>query len=256
MSRVVSWFSCGAASAVATKLILKEGPATIAYCDTGSEHPDNARFMADCALWFNQPVTVLRSQDYADTWDVWERRKYLAGNDGAPCTGLLKVTPRLDFQLPDDIHIFGYTNDKSDIRRASNLRANHPDLIIRTPLIEQGLDKAACLALVQSAGIKEPATYAMGFPNANCLPCPKATSPDYWSLVRLRFPDKFNRMAELARRLDVKLTRINDVRIFIDDIPSDWPVTDPIVPACDLLCGATAEDLAPRSGLSTPTGGA
>lgn len=243
MPRVVSWFSCGAASAVATKLALLDGPVTIAYCDTGSEHPDNRRFMAECETWFGQVVTILKNEDYADTWAVWERRKYLSGNDGAPCTGLLKVEPRLAFQRPDDVHVFGFTNDANDVVRAKKIRDNHFDMTIRTPLIERGLDKAACLALIQGAGIKEPVTYAMGFPNANCLPCVKATSPNYWALYRLRFPAGFARMAELSRRLDVRLTRIKNVRIFIDEIPADWPVTQAIAPACDLLCGAMQREL-------------
>lgn len=244
MPRTVCWFSCGAASAIATKLVLAESAATIVYCDPGSEHEDNHRFKADCEKWFGQSVEVIKSTKYADTWDVWERRKFISGPDGAPCTGILKIEPRLDFQLPDDIHIYGFTNDKNDITRANRIRANNFDMTIRTPLIERGLDKAACLALLQSAGIKEPITYSLGFPNANCVPCCKATSPDYWSLVRLRFPDKFNRMAELSRRLGARLTRINDERIFIDEIPKDWPTTQPILPACDLLCGATQAELA------------
>lgn len=52
MSRVVSWFSCGAASAVATKLALQANylpngasEVVVAYCDTFKrEHPDNRRF--------------------------------------------------------------------------------------------------------------------------------------------------------------------------------------------------------------------
>ena len=41
MSRTICWFSCGAASAVATKLTLKDTPdAIVAYCETGAEHPD------------------------------------------------------------------------------------------------------------------------------------------------------------------------------------------------------------------------
>ena len=44
MSRTVSWFSCGAASAVATKL---SNPDVVAYCDTGSEDYDNKRFFND-----------------------------------------------------------------------------------------------------------------------------------------------------------------------------------------------------------------
>jgi 3'-phosphoadenosine 5'-phosphosulfate sulfotransferase (PAPS reductase)/FAD synthetase len=64
--RTVVWFSAGAASAVATKLTLRETEATVAYIDPGSEHADNARFIADCETWFGQPVERLRSQRYAD----------------------------------------------------------------------------------------------------------------------------------------------------------------------------------------------
>lgn len=243
MGRTVSWFSCGAASAVATKLALLDGPVTVAYCDTGSEHEDNARFMRDCEKWFGVPITVLKSPDYADTFDVWERRKYIAGTAGAPCTGILKIEPRLTFQRPDDVHVFGYTNDKPDIKRAKDIRANFFDMTIKTPLIERGLDKAACLGIIESAGIALPVTYALGFPNANCLPCGKATSPDYWALVRARFPERFNRTAKIARALGARLARINNERVFIDDIPADWPTTDAIAPACDLLCGAIAKEL-------------
>lgn len=242
--RQVSWFSCGAASAVATKLAMLDGAVEIAYCATNAEDEDNARFMADCEVWFGQKVTVLQSEEYKDTWDVWERRKYIAGIHGAPCTGILKIEPRVIFQRPDDVHLFGYTNDATDVKRAKDLRENFFELTIRTPLIERGLTKANCQALLLGAGIALPRTYAMGFHNANCMPCGKATSPDYWALVRLRFPEKFARMAALCRQLGAKLARINDVRMYIDEIPADWPTTNPIVPACDLLCRSTQQEIA------------
>ena len=60
VGRIISWFSCGAASAVATKLLLSEKPerfdVRVVYCETGSEHPDNERFLADCENWFGQSV--------------------------------------------------------------------------------------------------------------------------------------------------------------------------------------------------------
>lgn len=164
--RVLSWFSCGAASAVATKLTPGAIPV---YCETGSEHPDNARFAADCERWFGRAIERIRSDRYADTWEVWTKRRYLAGIDGALCTTELKVMPRLAFQRPDDVHVFGYTADGADAKRAGRLRANFPELTIQTPLIERGITKAACLAMVERAGIMLPPTYAMGFQNNNCF---------------------------------------------------------------------------------------
>jgi hypothetical protein len=238
--RVISWFSCGAASAVATKLVPDAIPV---YCDTGAEHEDNPRFMADCEKWFGRSVTVIRSDRYADTWNVWTKRRYLAGVEGALCTVELKVMPRLAFQQPTDIHVFGYTADANDIARAKRLRETYPEMQIETPLIDRDIAKAACLALIEKAGIRLPPVYAMGFPNNNCLPCVKATSPDYWALVRQRFPEKFAPMAVLSRELDVRLCRIRGERSFIDEIPLDHPTTDPIAPACDFLCHLAEMDM-------------
>ena len=245
MARTICWFSCGAASAVASKLTLSENPdAIIAYCETGAEHPDNDRFLADCEAWFGKEVTRIKSPDYDTTWDVWEKRRYLAGINGAPCTSELKFIPRLNFQLPSDTHVFGYTNDKADINRANRMLETYPEMKQDHPLIRFKLDKRACLAMVINAGIKTPVMYDLGFHNNNCIPCVKATSAAYWALVRNTFPAEFNRMVDLSRKLNVRLARLKGERVFIDEIPLDHPTKDPIAPACDFLCQHAEEQIA------------
>lgn len=247
MTRTVIWFSHGAASAVAAKLTIQENPDAVpALCATRSEHPDNERFLLDCQRWFNRAVARLSSLEYQDTWDVWKRRKYLAGISGAPCTVELKVGPRLVWQQPTDIHVFGYTADAADVKRAQLLRDNYPEMQIRTPLIDRGLTKANCLALIEGAGIKLPIMYTLGFSNNNCIPCVKATSPNYWALIRQEFPDEFNRMVELSRSLNVRLCRIKGERRFIDEIPADHPTTNAIAPTCDFLCSQIAQEMEPE----------
>lgn len=242
VKRKICWFSAGAASAIATKLAMDE-TTVIARCITGSEHPDNDRFAKDCVRWFNQPIKELRSDKFNNTWEVWEHRKYLAGINGAPCTTELKVIPRLDFQTPDDIHVFGYTADGTDVQRAKRLREHFFELNIETPLIDRGITKAGCLAMLEGAGINPPVTYKIGFPNANCIPCVKATSPNYWALVRKHFPQEFQRMAELSRLLGARLARVGGERVFIDEIPDDQPTISPIMPSCDFLCAIAEQDL-------------
>ena len=246
MSRTLSWFSAGAASAVATKLMLTEGPCEAVYCETGAEHPDNARFIEDCEKWFGQPVVRIKSDKYASTWEVWEKRRWLVGvGGGATCTDEMKKQPRYAYQRPTDAHVFGYTADANDLARFNRFKENFPELrSVRAPLIERGITKAGCLGFLQSAGVQPPLTYALGFSSANCIPCVKATSPDAWALWRKHFPAEFERMAKLSRELDVRLCRIKGERRFIDEIPLDWPTTNPIVPACDFLCQIAVEDAA------------
>ncbi len=237
--RTLIWFSTGAASAIAAKLVLRDTPdALLVRCETNNEDDDNYRFEVDVAKWLGRSIAILKSEKYDNVRTVWEKRRYMAGTEGAPCTVEMKVIPRLAFQLPTDIHVFGYTADKLDIARFETLRENYPELTLRAPLIEAGIPKAASLAMVERAGIKLPRSYAMGFPNANCLKsgCVKATSPDYWALYRHHFPEGFAETAATARELDVRLCRIKDERRFIDEIPADHPMTKPIVPACDFLC--------------------
>jgi len=244
--RTLCWFSQGAASAVASRMELRTNPeAIIVRCETNNEDEDNYRFEADVVRWLNRPVTVIKSDEYDSVVDVWEKRKFMAGHHGAPCTTEMKIAPRLEFQRPTDTHVFGYTADKADVERFERLKANYPELRVKAPLIDGGITKAATLAILERAGIELPRTYSMGFPNANCLQtgCVKATSPDYWSLFRLRFPERFQVMAERSRRIGARLTRINDVRIFIDEIPTDWPTLNPIAPACDFLCAIMEMDM-------------
>jgi len=227
---------------VATKMDLRVYPdGVLAHCETGSEDADTDRFIRDCSDWLGVEIVRLKSTEYADTWAVWEKRRYMSGIAGAPCTDELKITPRLTFQLPGDVHIFGYTADRRDIERAKNFRLNYPDTAMETPLIEAGVTKAGCLAMIMDAGLKPPRVYALGFHNANCVPCVKATSPDYWALVRHHFPAEFDRAAKLSRTLGARLVIMGradgkNIRGFIDEIPLDQPMTDPIQPSCDFLC--------------------
>jgi hypothetical protein len=235
--RRIRWFSDGTASAVATKLDIEEfgvdaGPVVI--CDTGAEDEDNLRFRAECEAWFDCPVEVIKSEKYDDVFDVWQSVRYMSGINGAPCSREMKFVPRLNFERPTDIHVFGYTADPLDKKRADRMREGEiiPLGGMATPLI------------------------AMGFPNANCLQrgCVKSTSPSYWALFRQRFPERFAATAALSRELGARLVilsrerlpdgRYRNIRGFIDEIPLDQPTTNPIVPDCDFICSAQKQRLA------------
>ena len=85
-------------------------------------------------------------------------------------------------------------------------------------LIDAGLTKEACYQMIRDAGIDLPRVYAQGYPNANCIGCVKATSPTYWNHVRQQHPNVFEARAEQSRRLGAKLVRVNNQRIFLDEL--------------------------------------
>jgi len=217
--RVVCWFSCGAASAVATKLAIKKygkENIVIARCIVKEEHPDNDRFANDCERWFGMPITNLINEKHnGSIYDVFESRRYISGIGGAPCTMLLKKDVRLKFQLPTDKHIFGYCAEEQE-RFDRFLDANNIDA--ESPLIENGLLHQDCLALIEKAGIELPVMYKLGYQHNNCMGCVKSQGAGYWNKIRVDFPIEFNKMAELSRRLKVRLIKVDSERIYLDEL--------------------------------------
>ena len=224
MNRHILWID-GVNSAVMGALVLAEIPDAIpVHCDLGSSvHEDNHRFINDLERWYGKPIVRIKSEKYNSVDEVFEARKYLSGVTGAPCTGEMKFVPRMNFQLPSDIHYWGYASDWRDTKRFKTMQKSYPLLKQRAPLIDLGMRKSDTHGYLADCGIKRPIVYALGMPNGNCLCCVKATSPNYWAHQRLHFPEVFTRRAAQCRRYGAKLTRIKGVRIFIDEIPFDWP---------------------------------
>lgn len=219
--RLVCWWSAGVTSATATALALRTieaGEKIVAYCASveKDEHEDNARFLADCERWYGQPIVKLYAKDYLGVEDVWEKRQYMAGISGAPCTTYLKKKVRQAFQLRNDIQVFGLDPGEPD--RVARFKENNPDIDYRFPLLERNLSHADCAALIETAGIELPMMYKLGYRNNNCKGCVKGGA-GYWNKIRDDFPDVFARRCEQSRRIGARLVRVGGVRMFLDELP-------------------------------------
>jgi len=221
--------------------VIATTPATIAYTNPGSEHPDNERFISQCEEWFGQEVIRLGSARFTDTWDVWEKRRFIASPLGAPCTAELKKRVRQDFQRHDDLQVFGYTVEEKF--RAERFREQNPEVNLITPLIDAGLTKSDCLAMIDRAGIPLPAMYALGYQNNNCIGCPKG-GIGYWNKIRIDFPDTFLRMSLLERDIDASVLRANGESLFLDELdPDRGNHADEPSFECSLLCSVAEEHM-------------
>src|SRR3990167_9303380 len=170
MNRVLVWFSCGAASAVASKMAIEKygDRVEILYCDTLKyEHPDNLRFMADVEKWIGRKVTILKSKKYEDIYDVFNKTRWLVGVNGARCTTEMKKVPRMEYQQPDDIHVFGYTADEK--KRIEIFESNNPELYTDWILYTAGVKKSDCYRILKENGIELPSMYKLGYRNNNCI---------------------------------------------------------------------------------------
>ena len=244
MSRTISWFSCGAASAVATKLAISSGvDVTIAYCKIEEEHPDNERFLKDCEKWFGQKILILQNEFYKGSiYNVFEKN-YMRTPGGSPCTRALKKQVRTKFELPDDRQIFGYTVEEEN--RVNNFIDANPYVDIWPILLEKQLSKDDCIALIANAGIEIPEMYKLGYRNNNCIGCVKG-GMGYWNKIRVDFPEHFERMADLERKKGCTVLKDSQTSepIYLHDLDvnaGNYPKEADI--SCGIFCHMAEQDI-------------
>jgi hypothetical protein len=253
-ARIVCQFSCGAASAVAAKLTLAQHPDAIlvnAYIENECE--DNRRFLIDCERWLDRTITVLRDVKYgANIITVFRTVGYIKGPHGAACTSRIKRGLLREFELPGDVLVLGFTAEEQD--RYDDWLERWPDRPISVPLIERGLTKDDCKAMVLRAGIELPKQYRRGYANANCKTCVKGGLA-YFRAVREDFPDEFEELCSAedyvaslhgdnARILRHRSGPLDGQRFALRDLP-DGPIDrNDAPPECGLFCASAEQEYA------------
>lgn len=212
---IVVWFICGAASAVAAKKTIERygttNPIRVVNNPIKDEHSDNQRFLKDVEKWLGLPIEFAINSKYksCSCVDVWEDENLMASNMFAPCTQKLKKEARYEWEVKNrcDWTVLGFT--KEEKKRFTRFQLKERPASI---WILENISKADCFQIVLDAGIELPEIYRLGYPNANCIGCVKASSATYWNHVRKVHPAIFAERAEQSRRIGTngaKLARVN-----------------------------------------------
>jgi hypothetical protein len=219
--RVVSWFSCGWASAYATLLAYekyKEEDVEFeaVYCRVAEESEDNLKFLEEFSSKTGIPVKVIGDEvmDYS-IYNVFRNRKFIKGIMGAPCTLVLKKEQRRKYQRPTDIQILGYTSDEAD--RVDRFIDANNDIDVDFILVTNNISKQDCMRWGISMGFKVPEMYMLGYANNNCIGCVKG-GMGYWNAIRKDFPDAFNRMAKLEREIGHAINKDKNGPVYLDEL--------------------------------------
>lgn len=253
MSRLVSYFSGGIPSAVATKLAITSGrgPVTVYNFEIKEEHPDNERFKFECQEWFGQEIITVGNDEFdRSAQNVFRKTRYLVGPGGARCTGELKKAMRWEVGRPDDVIVMGYTREES--HRPERLLKSEPLLQMWNILIERDLSREDVMAVFQRTGIKQPAMYDLGYRNNNCIGCVKGQA-GYWNKVRVDFPERFAEMAAIERELGRTICKREWTdengerqleRIYLDELPpvlGSYPKEQEF--QCGIFCQMAEQDI-------------
>jgi len=188
-------------------------------------------------------ITILKNDKYKDHFDVFKKTKYLQGIKGARCTTELKKKLRIEYQKPDDIHIFGYTFDEK--HRAEKFENYNPELSVDWILVENQITKENCLGIIWQSGIKMPKMYDLGYNHNNCIGCVKG-GKGYWNKIRKDFPEHFNKMAKIERKINHSIFRDMETneRIWLDELdPSAGNFKGEPAITCDLSCGMAVAEI-------------
>lgn len=238
---IAVWFSNGAPSACALKLTVeKYGAENVRALNNpvAEEDEDNLRFQREVSDWCDIEIETVTSRRFTlqSAVDVWDQRRAMSFPKGAPCTLHLKKEARQDWEKVNkvDWHVFGFTLEEK--KRHDRFVLTERENVLPV-LIDAGMSRDDCFAMIQATNIALPRAYAWGLPNANCIGCVKATSPTYWNLVRKIAPEVFRQREEQSRRLGAKLVRVKKKRIFLDEL-------DPLakgralksMPDCGIFC--------------------
>ena len=232
---IICWWSGGITSAVACKQAIDLYDARPVYIETGSHHPDTIRFKKDCELWYGKEIETIQTSKYSDHFDVVSKDKYINGPAGARCTTVLKRWVRERWEKTQDItgYVWGFEMGKKEEDRAARIQLTQPKYKHYFPLIDAGLTKPDCIEIVRKAGIEIPTMYKLGFNNNNCIGCVKGGMA-YWNMIRIHFPESFDKMAKLERELGRSCLK----SVFLDELsPTAGRGQPPLVQEC----GATGE---------------
>lgn len=234
---VVSWFSAGVSSAVATKIMINEGGVDrIIYTHIDDQHPDTMRFVKDCEQWFGQEVEVLQSEKRTVETAILQAggRGYINGVAGAPCTRYLKRRVRKEWELsmPGVALTYVWGMDCTESARCDRLREAMPDQRHIFPLVDKSISKEHAHQILAASGIKRPAMYDLGYSNNNCVGCVKG-GMGYWNKIRVDFPEVFASRASLERAVGASC--INGT--FLDELdPEAGRHSPPVCEDCGIFC--------------------
>lgn len=229
----ICWISAGVSSFISAYL-LKDELEKVIYIHIDDQEPDTLRFIKDCEKALGMAIEIIQSKDFKSVEEVCRKYKYINGIHGAKCTTILKKQVRENWEQENlkekPTYIWGY--DLSEKHRADRIVKNIIESNHRFPLIEQGLTKEDCHAILKQLGIKRPKMYELGYHNNNCVGCVKG-GKGYWNKIRKDFPEVFEKRAKLEREIGASC--INGV--FLDELdPNAGRNQTEILEDCSLIC--------------------
>ncbi|MDE0629791.1 MAG: phosphoadenosine phosphosulfate reductase family protein, partial [Bryobacterales bacterium] len=131
------------------------------FTDTGKELPEVYEFLGRLEGFLGKRIKYLNPDRDFDFW-LREYGNFLPSPRTRWCTRQLKLRPLEKWireDLKSGVHVVSHVAIRADEPERIGMHATHPNLEVRFPFREHGLDKAAVIDLLESSGLGLPSYY-------------------------------------------------------------------------------------------------
>jgi len=131
------------------------------FTDTGKELPEVYDFLGRLEGFLGQPIVRLNPDRDFDFW-LEQYKHFLPSVQTRWCTRMLKIRPfeawiRAD--LDAGVSVTSYVAIRADESQREGHASKHPNLAVRLPFREHGVDLAGIKELLEASGVGLPAYY-------------------------------------------------------------------------------------------------
>jgi hypothetical protein len=131
------------------------------FTDTGKELPEVYEFLGRLEGFLGKPIERLNPDRDFDFW-LTQYKNFLPSPKTRWCTRQLKIRPFehwLQKSLESGVKIASYVAIRADEDYRDGYTATHPNMTVRLPFREYGVDKAGVLDILEASGVGLPDYY-------------------------------------------------------------------------------------------------
>lgn len=173
------------------------------FHDTKEEDVDTYRFNVEMAARLDLPIT--ERSDGRSVSELFEDEGAIANNRMAFCSRILKADQSKKYiqelrrsGVDEIIKVIGFSAHEWQRVQRATAHAESDGIVVRFPLIEDGVTKQQCADWCLSMGVRPSSMYQWS-EHANCVGCVRGGKA-YWLKVKENRPDVFEARSEQERR--------------------------------------------------------
>jgi hypothetical protein len=166
------------------------------FCDTGAELPETYQYLDKLEVTLGKPIARLNSKKGFDHYFELYRGT-LPSPNMRWCTKKMKIEPIEEWVGQDEV--ISYVAIRADESNRKGYVSTKPNIEARFPFIEDGIDHAGVLSILENAGIGLPEYYSWRT-RSGCYFCFYQRKSEWVGLAE-KHPDLFEKAVAIEKKV-------------------------------------------------------